>query len=65
MNANDNEVQQRIIRQMTPAQKLKASQGLYDCARALKAAGLRAQHPDWTEDMVLAAVRDAFLHAQT
>ncbi len=50
---------------MTPAQRLDAAVMLYHTARKLKAAGLRAQHPDWTEDQVQAAVREAFLYARS
>ena len=46
---------------MTPAQKLQAAMRLYWSARALKAAALRAEHPDWSDDMIAAAVRKAFL----
>jgi hypothetical protein len=50
-----------IIARMTPAQKLQASMRLYWSARALKAAYLRAEHPDWSEPEIAAAVRKAFL----
>jgi hypothetical protein len=33
---------------MTPEQKLMIAANLYECARALKTAGLREQHPDWS-----------------
>lgn len=55
----------RIIRKLTPAQKLKAAQLLYDSARRLKAAALRALHPEWTETDVKRAVREAFLYGRT
>lgn len=54
----------KIIRAMTPAQKLQAAQRLYESAKQLKAAALRSQHPDWTEDQIHQAVRDAFLYAR-
>lgn len=50
-----------IIARMTPQQKLAAAERLYWSARALKAAGFRADHPEWTEAQVQKAVRDAFL----
>ena len=50
-----------IIARMTPAQKLQASMRLYWSARALEAAYLRAEHPDWSEQEIAAAVRKAFL----
>ena len=52
----------RILRQMTPEQKLKAAERLYWSARELKAAALRVQHPDWSEEQVKKAVRDSFLY---
>ncbi len=55
----------KILRAMTPAQKLDAMQRIYNTARELKAAGLRMQHPDWTEDQIKAALREAFLYART
>lgn len=54
----------QIIRAMTPVQKLQAAERLYESAKQLKAAALRAQHPDWTEDQIHIAVRDAFLYAR-
>ena len=54
----------RILRAMTPEQKLNAAARLYWGARDLKGAWLRSQHPDWTEEQVQKAVRDAFLYAR-
>ena len=50
---------------MTPIQKLDMALRLYYSARELKAAGLRAQHPDWTEDQIDAKVKEIFLYART
>ena len=50
---------------MTPEEKLEVSMELYHFARALKAAGLRAQHPDWSEKKIQEKVRDIFLYATT
>ncbi len=55
----------RILRAMTPEQKLRAVEKLYWTARALKAAWLRSQHPDWSEEEVERKVREIFLHART
>jgi hypothetical protein len=57
--------ERRILRAMTPAQKLKAMERLYWTARSLKAAWLRQQHPDWNEDEVQRKVREIFLNART
>ena len=48
---------------MTPSQKLKAAMDLYYSAKELKAAGLRYQHPDWTEERIREEVREIFRHA--
>jgi len=50
---------------MSPAQKLKAAERLYHSARELKAAALRARHPDWTEEAIRRAVREVFLNSRT
>ena len=50
---------------MTPEEKVKDAMDLYRSARELKAAGLRAQHPDWTEKEIQEKVREIFLYAIT
>jgi len=50
---------------MTPERKLKVAMDLYHGARELKAAGLRAQHPEWSEKKIQEKVRDIFLYATT
>ena len=55
----------RILRAMSPGQKLKAAERLYHSARQLKAAALRAAHPDWTDEAIRRAVREAFLHSRS
>ena len=57
--------QKRIYQSMTPEQKLEVALRLYYSARELKAAGLRAQHPDWTEEQIRDKVREIFLYART
>jgi hypothetical protein len=57
--------QKCIYQSMTPEQKLLIAADLYHCARALKAAGLREQHPDWSEKQVQEKVREIFLYATT
>jgi hypothetical protein len=49
---------------LTPAQSLAAAERLYLAARELKAAALRAVHPEWTEAEVERAVREAFLRGR-
>jgi len=57
--------QKRIYQSMTPEQKLRIATNLYHYARALKAAGLREQHPDWSEKQVQEKVGEIFLYATT
>ena len=54
------EIQRRIIRAMSPEQKLRASEALRDAAWQFKAAWLRRLHPDLAEEAVQDAVRDWF-----
>jgi Rv0078B-related antitoxin len=56
---------QRVLQAMTPAQKLRAAERLYWSARQLKAAALRAEHPDWTDEAIRQAVREIFLYARS
>jgi hypothetical protein len=57
--------QKRIYQSMTPEQKLRIAANLYYSARALKAAGLRDQHPDWSEKEIQEKVKEIFLYATT
>ena len=52
-----------IYRAMSGQQRLKIAGRLYWSARKLKGAGVRAQHPDWPEEQVIAEVNRIFLHA--
>jgi hypothetical protein len=51
------------LRRMTAEQKLAVAQQLRATAWELKAAGIRAQHPEWPEGEVQAKVREIFLYA--
>lgn len=57
--------QKRIYQSMTPEDKVNAALNLYHYARELKAAGLRARHPDWSEKQIQDQVREIFLNATT
>lgn len=50
---------------MTPEQKLQVALDLYQSAKALKAAGLKQQHPDWDAEQINQKVREIFLYART
>ena len=57
--------QKRIFRSMEPEQKLKLALDLYYSARELKAAGLRAYNPEWSEEKIKDQLRQIFLYART
>ena len=54
-----------ILRAMPGEKRLRLAEQLYWSARKLKAQGVRAQHPDWTEEQVQAEVRRIFLYARS
>jgi hypothetical protein len=54
-----------VLRGMSGEQKLRSAFALYWSARNLKAAALRTQHPEWSEEDVQKRVREIFLHAVT
>ncbi len=54
-----------ILKKMSPQQKLEAAMNLYHSARKLKAAWLRQQHSDWSEQEIEQAVREAFVNARS
>lgn len=53
------------LRRMTGAQKLRTAFQLYWGARKIKAARLREQHPDWSEETVQQQVKEIFKNAVT
>ncbi len=59
------DIQNQILAKMSPEKKLEVAMQLYYSARELKAAGVRADHPDWDEKRVQQAVREAFLYARS
>ena len=58
--AEADRIQREIIRKMTPAQKFAIARELYDTAWEIKRSALRSQHPDWTDEHVLARVKRIF-----
>jgi hypothetical protein len=56
---------QKLLQAMSPAQKLRAAERPYHSAWQLKAAALREEHPDWTDEAVRQAVRQIFLYARS
>lgn len=61
----EDEAYLKIIRGLSPAQKFKTAAEMWEVARQIKAAGLRMQHPDWTDEQIERAVREAFLYARS
>ena len=55
----------QAFRRMTPERRLALAEQLYWSARELKAAWLRAQHSDWSDDQVEREVRRVFSHARS
>lgn len=53
------------LRRMSGAEKLRTAFALYWEARKLKAARLRKQHPDWSEEQIQNRVREIFMYAVT
>jgi hypothetical protein len=57
--------QLKVLRAMSGQERLRVAERLYWSARKLKAAGLRAQYPDWPETRVEAEVRRIFSNARS
>jgi len=53
------------LRAMSGEKRLRLAEQLYWLARKMKAAGLRQQHPEWTEDRIDSEVTQIFLHARS
>ena len=57
--------QVHVLRAMSGQERWRVAERLFWSARKLKAAGLRAQHPDWPETRVQADVRRIFSNARS
>ena len=55
----------KVLRAMSGEERLRVAERLYWSARKMKAAGLRAQHPDWPETLIEAEVRRIFSNARS
>ena len=55
----------KALRKMTPARRLEIGLAFIEEMRQLKAAALRLQHPDWSEEDVARALRDFILHGDS
>lgn len=56
-------IQDEILRRMSPADKLRVSEGMRATAWQLKAAWIRNRSPELSEAEVQDQVREIFLHA--
>jgi len=54
-----------VLRAMSGQERLRLAERLYWSARKMKAAGVRAQHPDWLEERVDDEVRRIFSNARS
>jgi hypothetical protein len=57
--------QLKVLRTLSGQERWIVAERLYWSARKMKAAGLRAQHPDWPESRVEAEVRRIFSNARS
>jgi hypothetical protein len=54
-----------VLRSISGERRLHLAEELFWSARRMKAAGLRSQHPDWTEEQIVSEVTRIFLHARS
>lgn len=54
----------QVLQAMTPEQKLRAAERRYYSARQLRAAALRAERPDWTDEEIRRALQEAWRQVQ-
>ena len=52
-----------LVRAMGGERRLQLAEEMFWMARKLKAAGVRAQYPDWPKEKVVAEVNRIFLNA--
>jgi len=57
------EEQFALLRAMGGERRLQLAEEMFWSARRLKMAGVRHQHPDWSQEQVIAEVNRIFLHA--
>jgi hypothetical protein len=57
--------QVKALRKMSIQRRAELSLGFIRSMRRLKAAGLRSQHPEWSEHQVLEALRQSTLHGRS
>jgi len=57
--------QVKALRKMTPARRLELTQVLIEQAQELRAAMLRAEHPDWPDKVIAQALREFVANAHS
>lgn len=62
---NPQEIRRKIYRQMSYSQKWNEFLKLRKTAWDLKTAGVKMQHPHWSEQQVQDKVKEIFLYATT
>lgn len=65
MNNRPYDPQKDRYRSMTPAQKWRVACELRRTAWNLRRAGVKQQHPDWTDEQVEQRVKESFLYGTT
>lgn len=65
MNEPIHPVQIEGFKRMTPREKIERVVQLYNAGIRLRMAGLRMQHPDWTEEQLEFEARRSLLYAGT
>ncbi|MCP5465019.1 MAG: hypothetical protein H7A33_08355 [Deltaproteobacteria bacterium] len=60
-----NAIRTKIYKNMSPAAKLKQASQLYQTAWKLKRAGLKSQHPDWSDEQIETKVKEIFFYARS
>ena len=56
--------QVKALRKMTLQRRLELSLGVMEQMRSLRGAMLRAEHPEWSEEQMSAALRDFVCHGR-
>ena len=57
--------QVKALRKMSIERRAELSLGFIRSMRRLKAAGLRSQNPEWSEQKVMEALRQSILHGRS
>lgn len=65
MDDGPHPIQVEGFKRMTPAQKLQMVADLYETGIQLRVAGLRMQHPDWSDERLEFEARRTLRYAGT